>query len=305
MPEIIEVKTYTDFVKKNIINDQLLNIRINQGRYKTHKPFDSYYYILQKIPLRVLNVQSKGKFMYIELENNIFIGSTLGLTGGWFYRSNNSKKIIHGLNNNNQYALYDKEKAKQYITRALNHLNIEFKFTKGILYYYDQLSFGTISIYKNIKEIEKKLSTIGLDIMNIETTFETFKEKITLPKNINKPIGNVLVNQKNIAGIGNYLRADAMWLSKVSPFRLVKQLNNKELYDLYYNLRLLSWGMYNYKQAIKHGIISTKDKLPTHYKRLFFVYAEKHDIYGNEISKEKLYEGNQIRYIHWAKNYQK
>ena len=69
MPEIIEIKNYTDFIKKNINHKNLLDIHIKSGRYKKHGPFKDYDKLIKLLPLKVLDVNSKGKFMYITLEN--------------------------------------------------------------------------------------------------------------------------------------------------------------------------------------------------------------------------------------------
>jgi formamidopyrimidine-DNA glycosylase len=117
-------------------------------------------------------------------------------------------------------------------------------------------------------------------------------------------IGIVLMNQKLISGIGNYLRADILWLSKISPFRKVNKISEQEFKLMYHNARVLTWGDYDKKYAIKHKIITKKDKLPSDYKRDFFVYYEETDIHGNKIIKEELYEGSQKRFIYWVKGYQ-
>jgi len=224
MPEIIEIKTYTDFIKKNINNKNLLDIKITGGRYKKHGPFANYDIIKQLLPLKIIDVHSKGKFMYISLENDYFLGITLGLSGGWFFKKNNSDKITHGLERNK----YDKDIVNKYIESSLKHLNVEFICSSGILYFYDQLSFGTITIFENKIKLDKKLKLLGIDIIDDDITFKIFKEQILKDKNLNKEIGNVIVNQKIISGIGNYLRADILWMSKISPFRKVKDI--KALY---------------------------------------------------------------------------
>ena len=306
MPEIIEVKNYTDFVKKHINNKNLLNIKITNGRYKKHGPFVNYEKIKKLFPLKIIDVNSKGKFMYITVENNFFICVSLGLSGGWFFKKNNSdeskseSKLIHGLN----IKKYDKDVSNRYIESSLNHLNVEFICDSGILYFYDQLSFGTITVFDNEQQLNKKLSSIGIDIMDTNTTFKIFSDQIKINKNLDKPIGNVIVDQKIISGIGNYLRADSLWLSKISPFRKVINIDDNELLKLYHNLRLLTWGSYNYNKGVKLNIIKKTDKLPTDYNRVFFIYNEDVDIYGNQVLKEKLYEGSQIRYIYWVKKYQ-
>ena len=301
MPEIIEIKNYTDFIKKNINHKNLLHIEIKNGRYKKHGPFLNYDKIKKLLPLKIIDVKSKGKFMYIELENENYFGITLGLSGGWFFKKHNSEKMIHGLDSSQ----YDKDVVNRYIQSSLKHLNVEFIFNSGTLYFYDQLSFGSITIFDSLEKLNKKLATIGIDIVDQETTFNIFKEKIMATKNLNKEIGNVIVNQKVISGIGNYLRADLLWMSKISPFRKVKDITDPELKKIYNNARLLIWGAYDYDEGIKQNIIKKTDKLPEDYDREFFIYDQKTDIHDNPVLKEKLYEGSQIRYIYWVKEVQK
>lgn len=304
MPEVIEVKTYVDFITKHTKNQTLENINILQGRYRKHGPFKGFKNLIRSMPLRIDNIESKGKYMYITLSNNLIIGITLGLTGGWFWQPHNSNTYHHGLDNTSTRSKYDPEMVKYYLGAALKHLNVSFEFKHGTLYFYDQLSFGTISILTDT-ENQRRLKSIGLDMIDINTTFDLFKNAITKSKNLDKPIGNVIMDQKTISGIGNYLRADALWMSHLSPFRKVKDLSLSELNILYKNSRKLIWGIYNYKKAISNNILSSNDKLPIDYDRDFFVYMHDKDLYGNKITKERLYEGSQIRYIYWVKKIQK
>ena len=61
--------------------------------------------------------------------------------------------------------------------------------------------------------------------MDKNTTLEVFCNQILKKSNLDKAIGNVIVNQKIISGLGNYLRADILWLSKINPFKKVKKLS--------------------------------------------------------------------------------
>jgi len=188
-----------------------------------------------------------------------------------------------------------------YIKNALNHLNVEFVTEKGSLYYYDVLSFGTIKVIDNIEDLNKKLNKIGPDIMDID--FELFISQITKTKNLQKKIGIVLMDQKTISGIGNYLRADVLYLSKINPFRKVKTLTNLELKYIFNNSKLLTWGQYDLKMCKKLGFLN--DKLPADYDRLFFVYMEDTDIHNYKIIKKELYEGSQKRFIYYVPQIQK
>jgi formamidopyrimidine-DNA glycosylase len=136
--------------------------------------------------------------------------------------------------------------------------------------------------------------------MNSETTFELYKEKLQKKKYEDKSIGVVLMDQKFISGIGNYLRSDILWLSRVNPYTKVKDLTNEQIKKIYYNSKLLTWGDYNFNEAVKLKIIKKSDKLPKNYKRNFFVYMQKEDIYGNPIVKEELYTGHIKRFIYYV-----
>jgi formamidopyrimidine-DNA glycosylase len=187
---------------------------------------------------------------------------------------------------------------------SLKHLNVEFKTSNGSLYFYDTLSFGTLKVVDNEKDLEKKLNSVGPDIMDDTTDFKVFQDAVCKPKNLKKVIGIVLLDQKTLSGIGNYLRADILWLSKISPFRTIQKLSELELKKIFHNAKVLTWGQYDKKLAIREKILSSRDKLPSDYDRDFFVYYEDEDIYGNKVTKEELFEGSQKRFIYWVKNYQ-
>ena len=301
MPEIVEIKKYCDFIKKQVLNKKVKSIKILGGRYKKHGIFEGYKDILKDLPLKLLDVKSKGKFIYFIFEDDYILYCTLGLSGGWTFKKNNSDKykfpeIMEFLN---------VKDIEEYRDKSLNHLNISFEFDIGTLYFFDMLSYGTISISNDEEKLEKKLRTLGPDIMDANTTYEIFEEQISKPINKNKKIGNVIVNQKLISGIGNYLRADILWIAKVSPFRLVKNIEPKELKKIYQASRDLTWGDYDVKEGKKLKILSKHPKLPRDYERDFFVYYEEEDVNGEKVKKEELYEGSQKRMIYWVPTIQK
>jgi formamidopyrimidine-DNA glycosylase len=210
------------------------------------------------------------------------------------------------------------ESQNEWFKRALNHLNVEFitDYKNISFYFYDQLSFGTLKAVENGSGggdsnsntnpvLEKKLKELGPDLLHDGTTFEIFKTQIRKKVNENKPIGNVIVNQKIISGVGNYLRADALWMAKILPFSKVKDIKDDDLKLLYKSVVGLIWGDYDYKIGVKKGYISSSLKLPNDYNRDFFIYRQDKDIYDNIVKKEELYEGSQKRFIYWVEKIQK
>jgi formamidopyrimidine-DNA glycosylase len=310
MPEIIEVKTYTDFIRNKVQGKTLNSIHIKNGRYSKKGPFLGYKEFTNSLPLKVVTVDSKGKFMYITFKSSknetVSLGFTLGLSGGWFFEAKGKKHLEHGLDtgSKSKYSLENQELYSGYMKKALTHINVEFEFNSGSLKFYDTLSYGTIKVFSET-ELQKKLKSLGSDIMDPNYKFSDFYNHVIIRRNMNKAIGNVLVDQKTVSGIGNYLRADCLWMSKISPFRKVKDVSEDELKSIFHNVRALIWGEYDHKTGEKLKIISKKDKLPSDYKRDFFVYKEETDVFGNPVLQEPLFEGSQKRFIYWVKKVQK
>jgi formamidopyrimidine-DNA glycosylase len=268
-------------------------------------------------------------------DKKMWLFSTLGLTGGWII-SANDKNILKTGNTIMKYYKQVKEQEEnifaypvilEYISnnnltewfkKTLEHLNVEFVMDNDIrMYFYDQLSFGTLKIIGTQKELDKKLKELGPDIMDMETTFSIFKEQLFKQKgNKDKMIGNIIVNQKIISGIGNYLRADVLWVAGISPFRKLNNISDNELQLLFRAIKGLMWGDYNYKEAIRMGLIDNVDneydkdgkvkwqngivKLPRNFNRDFFVYKQDTDILGYKVIKKELFEGNQKRFIYFV-----
>ncbi len=301
MPEIVEVKKYADFIRKKTKKQKLIDIKIINGRYLVN-PFEHYQKLKNNLPTEIKEIGTKGKFMYIKFKNDLILGISLGLTGGWFYLKNESNKYqFPDSTDNNEIVDY----MQGYVKNAQEHINVEFEFEKGKILFHDQLSFGTIKVFDDEVDFNKKLNTIGIDIMDNEIDFDKFNLVIKKKSNLDKHIGNVLMNQKVISGIGNYLRADALWHAKISPFRKVKDLTDKELEDIYNSLRLITWTLYDYNLGVELKIINPKDKIHIDLQKDFLVYGRTTDLNGLKVIKEKLYEGSQIRYIYWVKDYQK
>jgi formamidopyrimidine-DNA glycosylase len=305
MPEINEVRQYAKFLLSYLKNTNITQVNILNGRYKKHGPFEHYNELIKYLPIKLLDVNTKGKFLYMTLASaahstkKFYLFSTLGLSGGWIYKKHGEhSKFDHPT----ILEYLDKKSVDSYMSTSIKHLNVEFKTNKGSMYFYDTLSFGTLKVIDDEKYLDKKLNSIGPDIMDID--YDKFNEQITKKKNLNKVIGIVLMDQKTISGVGNYLRADILWMCKISPFRKVNKLSDQEVKLIFHNSKVLTWGQFDKKEAKRLKIISTKDKLPADYDRDFFVYNEDEDINGHKVIKEELYEGSQKRFIYWVKNYQ-
>ena len=329
MPEGVEVRKFADILIHNLVGHSIVGVNILKGRY-TKKSFDGFRVLTEMLPAKIVSVKCKGKMTYIELHSQkegktVWLINTLGLTGGWTVAAK-EKKDLHS-ERRLRYMKKDGEgvgvgaswifaypiiweyisnnNANEWFERALDHLNVEFVMDDGRRgYFYDQLSFGTLKVVETRAELEKKLKELGADMLDETTGFEVFKKAVVKGVNKEKMIGNVLVNQRVISGIGNYLRADGLWLARVSPFRKVGELSDEELEIIYKSMRALMWGDYAPDEARKKGYIGGDFKIPHDYGREFFIYRQDTDIEGRKVVKEELYEGSQKRFIYWVKEMQ-
>lgn len=75
------------------------------------------------------------------------------------------------------------------------------------------------------------LATLGPDILPYDgpQAFDAEAFRVRLAAHSEAEIGAVLLDQRVVAGIGNYLRADLLFLARLSPFRRVADLSEEEL----------------------------------------------------------------------------
>jgi DNA-formamidopyrimidine glycosylase len=274
MPEGPEVKKLTDRLNNLLKDKELINITINNGRYKKNNNLKNFNNFIKVLPIIVKEVKCKGKFMYIIFNKNDFVlFITLGMTG-WF-RFNKTDENID-----------DK------------HDNLTFYFKDFEMYFNDFRNFGTFMFMTPI-DLEKKLKTLGVDILDKNADVNLFLKKIERKRNDIK-IAKLLLDQKVIAGVGNYLRADSLFLAKINPHTLVKNISEENLIELFEIIRQLGWFQYNEKLGRKLNIIDNK-YVKTYDNFIIYMnnkikYKNKSEIIIYDIIREDL--GG--RTIHWV-----
>lgn len=280
MPEGPEVKSLVDWLKRKLKNEKIKDLTIHSGRYSKNKQKIKN---LDKIifPLEIEKVECKGKFIYFLFKNNDYVMyNTLGMTGWW-----NSNKIDQ-------------------------HDNIELKLSKSSLYFNDFRNFGTI-MFETKEHLEKKLNRLGPDILSKNNNVSEFITRLEKKRN-DMMIATALLDQTVACGCGNYLRAECLYIAKISPYRTIKNLSNNEKTKIWDILRQLAWTYYNMDKGIELKIINNKYTLyresvksgPSKYKPTedtFLVYRQIKDIDGNTVTSEDI--GG--RTIHYVKKIQK
>ena len=252
MPEGPEVKVLVSELNKKLKNKTLINVDILTGRYTKKKP-DNFDNFIENLPLKILEIKNRGKFIYFILEKNWFIFNTLGLTGNW--------------------TIIDK----------IKHNRLAFKFENNNIFYNDVRNFGTLKFLNDPKILDKKLKTLGNDIL--ENDF-TEKYVINIFKNgkiADKTIAEILMKQTLFSGLGNYLKSEILYESKISPHRLIKDLSLDDQILLYKNIKKISLKFFKEGSAYKTSLGETNEDFVDNN---FQVYKKKIDKNNFKIKRE-------------------
>jgi len=255
MPEGPEVKTTVDFLK-TYVGKTINNFSVLSGRYTKKGGIENMSNI--SFPLKIKSVDCKGKFIYFTFsyENSnkkYYLFSTLGMTGMW------SGKMT-------------------------KHTRFSISFSEDlILYYNDTRNFGTLKFVLSEFELDKKLKSLGPDVLNCDIDCQEFKNRFI--KKPNKTIAECLMNQSVICGVGNYLKSEILYASKISPYRLIKDITDDEWHFLYFYSIAIPKRSYNLGGATIKDYRSPNGK-EGQFSRRFAVYNCKFDPNNNIIVKE-------------------
>ena len=257
MPEGPEIKRTTEF-----LNKCLKNQKITEFTFQNKQPKD-WDFIDKLFPLELEKVYCKGKFIwFVFKDTDITFWSTLGLNG--------------------HYYLEEKKHTRFCITTD-----------KCTIYYDDKINFGSQKIGKTKEEFDKKIKTLGLDILDIDNTPEEYLQLLrSKTKKTNHEIGKILMNQKYTAGCGNYIRADTLYLSKIDPFKKINDITDEDIKFIWFCLQKIAFYNYNIKKKFYNKIL-----LPQELSTIknFKIYKKKKDINGNDIITKKL-DGRTVHY---------
>lgn len=266
MPEGPEVRRSHEDVMRVIKGRTITDLKILGGRFEKKSPVG---YDEVALPTTVVDGGVKGKFMWFEFgDNTTTMWVTLGMSGYW-----SLVKTPHA------------------------HFQIEFideNNEPSSIYFIDQRRFGTIKFSHNKDELTTKLKTLGLDLLNEEPPLIEFIEKLNKKPKVS--VCEALMDQRICAGVGNYIKCEVLYRSRISPYRKVQELSQSEFGKLY------SWIRKIIRASYLQGGASIRN-----YRRLdgeigdfvfdFEVYAQKKDPFGNDVVRE---ETPDKRTTHWV-----
>lgn len=223
MPELPEVYTISQDLKKNIVGYKIRNIQISKY-YKLPSSVNTK--LKNTIGYKIEDVDNIAKNIVIKLSKNTYIIFHLAMTGRILLRETSHK---------------DDNWVKVVLEIEKNKKTKHLKFA-------DMRQFGKVLVLD-----KHGLTTLAnkyrLDPLDASVTSEKFLEAI---KSKRSSIKNVFLDQKIISGVGNIYATDSLFLSKIHPRISSQDISLEDATKLLKSVR----------QVLKEGIKNRGSTLP-------------------------------------------
>lgn len=196
MPELPEVETIKRDLSRLIVGKKILEITTDSP--KQVKPSLA---VVEKAVVGVVikKIERRAKLLQIFLANNQILAIHLKLTGRLLVRKKGAPKDDW-----------------QHVIISLSG-NQELRFA-------DLRKFGWIRLV-NSDQLLVISNELGIEPLTPEFTLKNF---IQILHSSSRPVKPVLMDQKQIAGVGNIYANDALFLAKIDPRRPAKKITEKE-----------------------------------------------------------------------------
>lgn len=222
MPELPEITYMTNNIKnfKGKVLKEIIFSKYSKYYKKNIKNLNKI-----KLPNKIKDIFNIGKRIFIILNGDFHIIMNMGMTG-------------------NLSKLKDEK-----------YNSIIFNFTNNKSFYMNDLrKFATIRVVNNI---DKYINELGYDPYYHNISFQEFYEKYIEKKKSKQTLAFKLMDQSIFAGLGNYLRAEILYDTKIDPFCIFDNVPKKYWEKIYKSYKKMT---YKYYYVYDFKAYSRKDK---------------------------------------------
>ena len=197
MPEIAEVETVRNTLKKRLLKKRIVDVKILYPQMIESNVDEFKKNIVNQ---EFVDIKRRGKWLIFELDNYYLI-SHLRMEGKYFIKE------------------HDEEINK--------HEHVIFKLDDGYdLRYHDTRKFGRMRlITKDMLDTCEEIQKQGYEPMDDKLTGEYLLSKF---KNKRLPIKTVLLDQTIISGLGNIYADEVLFKSQINPLRTAASITLDE-----------------------------------------------------------------------------
>ncbi|QNF35677.1 DNA-formamidopyrimidine glycosylase [Adhaeribacter swui] len=195
MPELPEVETYRRYFEETALGQTVVDVKAEDPRRQLTTDYDTFVRALKGT--KFVGTHRIGKHFLINLSSGKVLVLHFGMTGDLAYYR-------------------DEEDTPRFA-------RIVFYFQNGFrLAFIDSRKFGRVGLADSI-EAYQQAKALGPDALDI--TLEDLKLKLVKRK---APIKPLLLDQKILAGIGNWIADEVLFQAKINPARLANSLSLAE-----------------------------------------------------------------------------
>lgn len=264
MPEGAEVRVTADWLRERLVGSILRHVQVIGGRF-AKQPIVN---IADANNEKIVDVRCKGKVIVVDLEGETSLVSTLGMTGRWSSQPDKHAAVV---------------------------LHVEKPPTRGMrpLYFVDQRRFGNLKIV-DTSEANAKLDELGWDPLADPTGHWIAYHRLN--KRTKKFICEVLLEQSVFAGVGNYVRAEALYRAEIDPWSTIATLSDERWKRLHTAIVDVCAESYRLGGASIESFLSG-DGEPGGYAKQLQVYGKTTDPDGRAVLKKKDRNGRMVWYV--------
>ncbi len=206
MPELPEIAVIARQMKKEIVGKSITDIEIRQPKNLNIPESEFVNTVKGKI---ISDVSGKGKWIFIKLDSAYYMLINLGMGGDLLYCTSDHK-------------LPEKRQFK-----------LSFSDGTGFTIFFSW--FGYIHLVPKSGLHEHRMTaTLGISPTEEGFSLEFFKKLLDKKKT---GVKSFLLDQKNVAGIGNVYIQDILFEARLHPNRKISTLSDKETENLYNAIR--------------------------------------------------------------------
>lgn len=202
MPELPEVETVKEILKRRILNKKITNVKVNYANIIENIEIDEF---VRKIKNETINnIKRRGKWIIFELDNYCLL-SHLRMEGKYNIKYPNEKTSKH-----------------EHVIFTLDN-NLELRYS-------DTRKFGKMHLIEKDKVYKKEpLNLLGLEPWDDKLT-KFYLASIFANKKTN--IKTALLDQTIIAGIGNIYANEILFLCKINPEKKLNELKEIDIINI-------------------------------------------------------------------------
>jgi len=205
--ELPEALILSQQMEKELVGKRISGIEVVNPKC-LNMPFEEVQKIIKG--KKVTLVKAKGKWLFISLDTHIIL-----------FNPGMGADLLYFTSNSNVPEKYQ--------------IKMEFEDKTGFTIHVSWFCYLHLVASENLQD-HKRTAQLGMTPLDESFTLEYFMDLLAKKRGY---IKSFLLNQKNIAGIGNFYIHDILFSAKIHPLRKIPSLTREEIEALYHSMQTL------------------------------------------------------------------